>query len=188
MQQLTVVARTHEQKTRLHALSWLNILVPHCNRKSHGQFLFLPPPSPHPPPQDHLLLPAGPLLLQHLAAGLCPPSEAAGAAGPAHLGCPAAGDLPEAAVGGPAAERAPGQPVSKHAGRTLTFQTQRRAVRFAARVGCLSAGTAEQIYRPLLVIGLCGSSLPHSRGGWTEEGGELEGLAQTVLIMLLLDV
>lgn len=69
---------------------------------------------PHPPPQDHLFLPASPLLLQRLTARLCPPSEAAVAAAPYHLGHPSAGDLPEAAVGEPAAARVPGQPVSEH--------------------------------------------------------------------------
>lgn len=78
-------------------------------------FGFFPPP---PPPQDHLLLPAGPLLLQHLAAGLCASSEAAGAAAPPHLSHPPAGDLPEAAVVGPAAAGAPAQPVS------VTHETQ----------------------------------------------------------------
>lgn len=139
MQQLTVMARTHVFTRCPPIASYFGI---HCNRKSHGQFFVSPPP---PPPQDHLLLPAGPLLLQHLAAGLCPPSKAAGAAGAAHLGHPPAGDLPEAAVGGPAAARTPGQPVSAHAGRTLTLKTQRRAVRSAGRLGRLSAGTVEQI-------------------------------------------
>lgn len=94
----------------------LHILVPTATGSLMVSFSFPPlPPLPPPPPQDHLLLPAGPLLLQHLAAGLCPPSEAAGAAGAAHLGHPPAGELPEAAVGGPAAARTPGQPVSAHA-------------------------------------------------------------------------
>lgn len=118
----------------------LYILVPTATGSFMVSFSFPPPP-----PQNHLLLPAGPLLLQHLAAGLCPPSEAAGAAAPAHLGHPPAGDLPEAAVGGPAAARTPGQPVSTHTGHTLTLKTQRRAVRFAGRLGRLSAGTVAQI-------------------------------------------
>lgn len=121
--------------------------------------------------QDHLLLPAGPLLLQHLAAGLCPPSEAAGAAAPAHLGHPPAGDLPEAAVGGAAAARTPGQPVSAHTGRT-----QRRAVGFAGRLGHLSAGIEEQISSSAgaWLVWL----LPSSQQRWLDWGG----------IMLLLDV
>lgn len=106
-QRLAVMARTHECCPPM-----VSCFASHCRRTCHGQYLPHSPSSP--PPQDHLLLPASPLLLQHLAAGLCPPSEAAGAAAPDHLGHPPAGDLPEAAVGEPAAARAPGQPVSKH--------------------------------------------------------------------------
>lgn len=111
--------------------------------------------TPPPSPQDHLLLPASPLLLQHLIAGLCSASEAAGAAAPDHLGHPPAGDLPQAAVGEPAAARAPGQPVSKH---TRCLSKTRGLHRLSA---------VEQIYRPVMVIGWWGSSLYHSRDGLT---------------------
>lgn len=84
-----------------------HVLLPTATRRVMISISFTPPP------QDHLLLPASPLLLQHLTAGLCTTSEAVGAAAPDHLGHPPAGDLPEAAVGEPAAPRVPGQPVSE---------------------------------------------------------------------------
>lgn len=66
------------------------------------------------PTQDHLLLPAGLLVLQRLPAGLCPTAEgAATAAAPHHLCHPPPGDLPETAVGPPAPARGPSQPVSR---------------------------------------------------------------------------
>lgn len=116
-----------------------------------------------PPPQDHLLLPASALLLQHLAVGLCSPSEAAGAATHDHLGHPPAGDLPEAAVGEPAAARAPGQPVSKHTRCLLKMQPQARGL----CQDILSAEAVGQISSSM-VIGWCGSSLHPSRGGCSE--------------------
>ena len=69
------------------------------------------------PLQDHLLLPAGLLVLQRVPAvsGLRSQAEAAAAA-PHHLRPPPPRDLPEAAVGpGAAAARVPAQQVSKQA-------------------------------------------------------------------------
>lgn len=69
------------------------------------------------PPQDHLLLPAGLLVLQRVPAvcGLRSQAEAAAAAAALHhLRPPPPGDLPEAAVGpGAAPARVPSQQVSK---------------------------------------------------------------------------
>lgn len=157
MQQLTVMAWTHGQKTCLHTLSSYRFIFWYPLQQEVSWSVFHT--------QDHLLLPAGPLLLQHLAAGLCPPSEAAGAAAPAHLGHPPAGDLPEAAVGGAAAARTPGQPVSTHTGHT-----QRRAVRFAGRLGHLSAGIEEQISSSAgdWLVWL----LPSSQQRWLDWGGD----------------
>lgn len=140
----------------------LQILVPTATGSVLVSFCF------HPPLQDHLLRLAGPLLLQHLAAGLCPPSEAAGAAAPAHLGHPPAGDVPEAAVVGPTAARAPAQPVCTHAERTLTFKT--RAVRFAGQLDRLSIAAVEQI-SSATGDWLVWLLLPASQQRWLDGGG-----------------
>lgn len=92
----------------------LYFLAPTLNRKC-------PRPSFTPfalPTQDHLLLPAGLLVLQRLPAGLRPAAEGAATAAALHHLChPPPGYLPEAAVGPPTPARGPSQPVSRRSSR-----------------------------------------------------------------------